>query len=228
VRGRTALVTGANRGIGFETARQLAELGLDVILTARDAHAGHAAAAELGVSFRQLDVASDESVERCARTLRADGFHIDVLVNNAAVFAEPRGITVLGVEPDVLRETLEVNLIGALRTIRAFVPPMVERRWGRVVNVTSRAGLLGRVHDKAPGYGIAKAGLNQLTRRLAVAVEGTGVLVNAVDPGPSRTRMKPDGTTTAAEAADSIVWAATLPDDGPTNCLFLDRTPIEW
>jgi NAD(P)-dependent dehydrogenase (short-subunit alcohol dehydrogenase family) len=167
-------------------------------------------------------------VETCAGSLRADGIHVDVLVNNAAVFVEPRRITVLEIEPDVLRETLEVNLLGQLRTIRAFVPAMVERGWGRVVNVTSRAGSIGKVHDKAPGYGIAKAGLNMLTRRLAVAVDGTGVLVNAVDPGPTQTRMKPDGTVTAAEAADSIVWAATLPDGGPTNCLIRDRQSIEW
>src|SRR6185503_19219994 len=116
---RTALVTGANRGIGFEAVRQLAAAGLDVVLTARDSDAGRTAADDLGVRFEQLDVASDASVSDCARHLQADGVAVDVLVNNAGIL---RSGPILDVDDDVMRETLEVNLLGPLRTAQAFMP----------------------------------------------------------------------------------------------------------
>jgi NAD(P)-dependent dehydrogenase (short-subunit alcohol dehydrogenase family) len=229
---RNALVTGANRGIGFEAARQLARAGLDVVLTARDRDAGEAAGERLrgdgvDVRFQQLDVSSTESVEKCARRLEDAGVDVDVLINNAGVL---RSGGILDVDDDLVRETLEVNLLGPLRAARVFMPGMMERGYGRVVNVSSGAGSITEAGAYTPAYAISKAALNMLTRQLAFAAEGHGDLkVNAMCPGWVRTDM---GTRAAprspAEGADTIVWLATLPADGPTNGFFRDRRPAAW
>ena len=224
---RTALVTGANRGIGLEAARQLGEAGLDVVLTARDADAGRAAAAALDARFEQLDVASDESVRECAARLDRDGIEVDVLVNNAGVLLSGG---ILEVDDALVRETLETNLLGPLRTARVFMPPMLARGYGRVVNVSSGSGSLTEASPYTPAYSISKAALNMLTRQLAFAAEGRGdVKVNAMCPGWVRTDMGGGAAPrTAAEGADTIVWLATLPSDGPTNGFFRDRRPAAW
>jgi len=224
---RTALVTGANRGIGFEAVRQLAAAGLDVVLTARDSDAGRTAADDLGVRFEQLDVASDASVSDCARHLQADGVAVDVLVNNAGIL---RSGPILDVDDDVMRETLEVNLLGPLRTARAFMRAMIERGYGRVVNVSSGAGSLPEATPYSPAYSISKAALNMLTRHLAFAAEGHGdVKVNAMCPGWVRTDMGGGAAPRSPEeAVDTLVWLATLPADGPTNGFFRDRRPAAW
>ena len=224
---RTALVTGANRGIGLEAARQLGRAGLDVVLTARDPNAGQAAAAELGVRFEQLDVASDSSARECAARLDRDGIEVDVLVNNAGVLLSGG---ILDVDDELVRETLETNLLGPLRTARVFMPPMLARSYGRVVNVSSGSGSLTEASPYTPAYSISKAALNMLTRQLAFAAEGRGdVKVNAMCPGWVRTDMGGGAAPRSPEeAVDTIVWLATLPADGPTNGFFRDRRPAAW
>jgi NAD(P)-dependent dehydrogenase (short-subunit alcohol dehydrogenase family) len=224
---RTALVTGANRGIGREAAAQLAAAGLDVVLTARDGDAGRAAAADLGVRFEQLDVARDESVRDCAQRLEGEGVAVDVLVNNAGVLHSG---AILDVDDELVRDTLEVNLLGALRTARAFMPGMLARGYGRIVNVSSGSGSLTEATPYTPAYSVSKAALNMLTRQLAFAAEGHGdVKVNAMCPGWVRTDMGGGAAPrTAAEGADTIVWLATLPADGPSNGFFRDRRPAAW
>jgi NAD(P)-dependent dehydrogenase (short-subunit alcohol dehydrogenase family) len=226
---RTALVTGANRGIGFEGARQLARAGLDVILTARHDDAGTEAterlrAEGLAVRYERLDVGDATSVEECAG--RVGG--IDVLVNNAGILLD-EGRGPLDVSDEVLRETLDVNLFGPLRTARAFLPGMIERGYGRLVNVSSGAGQINDTSAYAPAYSISKAALNMLTRKLAVTTPGGDIKVNVMCPGWVSTDMGGAGAPRSPEeAADTLVWLATLPADGPTNGFFRDRRPIPW
>jgi NAD(P)-dependent dehydrogenase (short-subunit alcohol dehydrogenase family) len=227
---RTALVTGGNRGLGLETCRQLAAAGLRVILGSRDPDRGARASAALGaegleVTPEALDVADPDSVSALARRLAADGIHVDVLVNNAGLYPV-QGI--LALDEETVRDTLEVNVLGPWRTCRAFVPGMVERGYGRVVNVSSGDGAIS---DGVPGpgvYAISKAALNALTIKVAAAVRGN-VKVNAVCPGWVRTDMGGAAAPRSVEdGAETITWLATLPDDGPTGGFFRDRAPIPW
>lgn len=217
---RTALVTGANRGLGFEICRQLAARGIQVILTARDPDLGRDAAGRLGVRFEQLDVASDESVDACARRLGA--VPVDILVNNAGIY--PSG----GTFDADFREAIETNFLGALRTCRAFVPPMIRAGWGRVVNLSSGYGQFSRGLAGPAAYSVTKAALNALTLKIASEVPPF-VKVNCCCPGWVRTRMGgPGADLSVEEGADTPVWLATLPDDGPTGEFFRDRRRIDW
>lgn len=226
---RIAVVTGANRGIGLETARRLADEGMLVVLACRDEAAGREAARRLGAEARALDAASESSCERFVRgTLAAHG-RVDVLVNNAAVFLDGRK-GVLETDDATLRATFETNLLGPWRLCRALLPGMVERGYGRVVNVSSGAGSLTDMTDYAPAYSASKAALNALTRLCADAVSGApDVKVNSVCPGWVRTRMGGASAPRAVEeGADTVAWLATLPRDGPHGGFFRDRRPIPW
>ena len=240
----TALVTGANRGIGREVARQLAAQGYRTIVAARDAGAGERAASELRASGLDvlavtLDVASLSSVEAASAALDARRLRVDILVNNAAILvAEHDGALETSIEQ--YRETLETNVIGAIAVSRAFVPAMVEQRWGRVVNVSSTAGQLSAMSTYAaaaraaasayaPAYALSKAALNAFTLLLAAETKRSGVLVNSACPGWVRTDMGGPGAPLSVEqGADTIVWLATLPDEGPTGGFYSRRRSIDW
>lgn len=226
---RTALVTGGNRGIGFEACRQIVMSGLRVVLTARDTEKGGKAARALReegleVSFEELDVTDGGSVEACARRLADAGVEIDVLVNNAGVYPTEG---VFSVSEETFERALNINTLGPFRTCRAFVPAMVERGYGRVVNVSSGGGSFGEGIGPV-AYGASKAALNALTVKVAEAVRGD-VKANAMCPGWVRTDMGGAGASRSPEqAADTIVWLATLPQDGPSGGFFRDRRPIPW
>lgn len=230
---RTALVTGANRGIGLEVCRQLAKAGYRVILTARDRSKAEAAAqslAKLGgeVFAVELNVADEGSVRAAAREVSAGAGHVDVLVNNAAVLTGESASVIEIPLPD-FRRTFESNLFGVIAVSQAFVPAMVKCGYGRVVNVSSGAGQLAHMSNYAPAYSISKAALNAFTRQLAAATKGTGVLVNSADPGWVRTGMGgPNAPRSVEEGADTIVWLATLPAKGPTGGFFGNRRQIDW
>lgn len=231
---RTALVTGANRGIGLEVCRQLAQAGLRVILTARDAALGAQAArtlenAGLDVAFEHLDVASDDSVAECADRLARARVRVDVLVNNAGAYAS-RGV--LSTPPDVVAEAINVNMTGALRTSQAWLPGMRRRKFGRIVNVSSGYGSFAEGLEGPAAYCVSKAAMNALTVKLAAAVARlpeSDLKINAACPGWVRTRMGGPGADLSPEqGADTIVWLATLDATGPHGGFFRDRQPIDW
>jgi NAD(P)-dependent dehydrogenase (short-subunit alcohol dehydrogenase family) len=221
---RTALVTGGNRGIGLEVCRLLAALGWTVYLGSRDPDKGRAAARGIDgvVEAVTLDVADPDAPARLAAQLAT----VDVLVNNAALHYDTWQ-TVETADWRIVREAFEVNLFGAWRMIQAFAPAMRQRGWGRIVNVSSESGSLASMGREPPAYAIGKAALNALTRIAAAELAGSGVLVNAVCPGWTATDMGGGGRP-VREGAGSVVWAATLPDDGPTGGFFRDGRPLPW
>jgi NAD(P)-dependent dehydrogenase (short-subunit alcohol dehydrogenase family) len=230
---RIALVTGANRGLGLETCRQLLDRGLRVVMTGRDGAAVQKAAAKLRASAVNLlaipmDVTDPASIERARRAIEGQLGPVDVLVNNAAILLHESS-DVLAVPPEGFRDTFDTNVLGAIEVCRVFVPAMAERGYGRVVNVSSGAGQLSHMSTYAPAYSMSKTALNAFTRILAATHRGSGVLVNAVDPGWVRTDMGgPSAPRSVEKGAETIVWLATLPDKGPTGGFFRDRRPIEW
>jgi NAD(P)-dependent dehydrogenase (short-subunit alcohol dehydrogenase family) len=178
------------------------------------------------VRFELMDVTDRATVERCAARLRADGAHVDVLVNNAGIYPTGPALTMT---PETLRETLETHLFGAVWTCQAFMPAMLRAGYGRIVNVSSGYGAFAEdLEGPAAAYSISKAALNALTLRLAREVRGD-VKVNAVCPGWVRTRMGgPGATVTIPDGADTIVWLATLPRNGPNGGFFRERKRIRW
>lgn len=226
----TALVTGGNRGIGLEICRQLAREGHAIVLGSRDPASGEEAAIDLrkaghDVRVVALDVSDDESVRACAGDLTCAGVEVDVLVNNAGVLAEG---DLLSGNSAPMDEAIVVNFLGPYRTARAFMPGMTSRGWGRVVNVSSGWGSFASGLEGPAAYAISKAALNALTVRLAREA-GPGVLVNCMCPGWVRTRMGgATATRSVAQGADTALFLATLPDDGPNGGFFRDRTPEPW
>ena len=228
--GRVALVSGGNRGLGLEICRQLAEMGLTVIAGARDEGRGRAAAEGLpgGVVVRQLDVVDPESVDRLAASIEEEFGRLDVLVNNAGISNDDGQ---RGEDADLgrVREALEANLFGAWRLCGVAIPHMRREGYGRIVNLSSGMGMLEDMGGGSPGYRVSKTGLNALTRILSSELRGSGILVNSVDPGWVQTDMGGAGASrTVEEGADTPVWAATLPNNGPTGGFFRDRRPVAW
>ena len=220
-----ALVTGANRGIGREVARQLAAGGHTVFMTARSPEAAAEAARAVGRNARplRLDVTSEADITAAARDIDA----LDVLVNNAAITYDTwqRATTA---DLDVVREAAETNLYGPWRLTQALLPLLRSSAHPRIVNVSSEAASLTSMGGGTPAYSATKAALNALTRMLAAELRGDRILVNAVCPGWVATDMGGPGGRPVTEGAASVVWAATLPDDGPTGGFFRDGRPLPW
>ncbi len=226
---RVALITGANRGIGFAAAKALLARGYRVILSGRDRSAVERAAAEIGAEPLVLDVTRAEDAEAALAFVRERFGRLDALINNAGVLLD-EGVRGLEVPLEAVARTFETNVYGALRLAQAFAPMMVERRYGRIVNVSSIMGSLAHAGPGYLAYRSSKAALNMITRVLAAELKGTGVLVNAVHPGWVRTRMGgPAAPLSPEEGARALVWAATLPDDGPTGGFFEgEGRPLPW
>ena len=227
---RLALVSGGNRGIGLEVCRQLAERGYAVIMGSRDEENGRVAAEglEWNVIPQQLDVADAGSVDRMAAFLEDEFGRLDILVNNAGI-SNNEGQRGVDADLDRVKESLEANLFGAWRLCEMAIPLMRRNGYGRIVNVSTGLAALEDMGGGSPGYRVSKTALNALTRILASELRGSGILVNAVNPGWVQTDMGGSGATRSVEeGAEALVWAATLPNSGPTGGFFQDRRPVPW
>jgi NAD(P)-dependent dehydrogenase (short-subunit alcohol dehydrogenase family) len=227
---RVALVSGANRGIGREIARQLAVRGHYVLLGSRDPSAGEREAEQIAaeggrVSVVELDVSDQAGVDRALRDAERDPGRLDVLVNNAGIYGDPIGAADYDLER--AHEVIEVNVFGPWRLIQAALPLLRRSPHPRIVNLSSGAGQLDEMGGGRAAYRISKTALNALTR--TVAADERGILVNSVCPGWVRTDMGGEGAPRSVEeGADTAVWLATLPDDGPTGGFFRNRKAIPW
>lgn len=224
-----AVVTGGNRGIGLEVCRQLAARGHTVVLTARDPAAARSAAAALPgavVPFR-LDVTVPADADVLARFLADEFGRLDVLVNNAAIHYDTWQ-RAASADLDVVREAAETNVYGPWRLAMTLLPLLRAGAHPRIVNVSSEGGSLAGMGGGTPAYSLTKAALNAVTRMLAAELRRDGILVDSVCPGWAATDMGGPGGRPVADGAAGIVWAATLPDDGPTGGFFRDGRPVPW
>lgn len=231
---KIAVVTGANRGIGFEICRQLAAKGISVVLTSRDEAKGRMAVAQLRsqgleIEFYQLDVTDVSGIQRLEGFLERKYGAADILVNNAGIMADAKGTGMLGVQLQIIRMTMETNVYGPLTLCQVLIPLMRNKNYGRIVNISSGLGQLSEMGGGTPAYRISKTALNVLTRTLAAELKGTNILVNSICPGWVKTDMGgPNAVKTLAEGADTAVWLATLPDGGASGGFYRDRKAISW
>ena len=228
---RVALVSGANRGLGFEVTRQLSERGMTVLLGARDLDKGLHAARKLAgapgeVIAVQLDVTQQDQIDTLARWIDVTYGRLDVLVNNAGAFYDPaEHPSSTDIAP--VRDALETHLFGSWRLSSAMLPLMRRHRYGRIVNVSSGCGASTADSGNCPAYRVSKSALNTYTRALASELDGSGIQVNAVCPGWVATDMGGPGGRPVADGAAGIVWAACLP--APlTGGFYRDRQRIAW
>jgi NAD(P)-dependent dehydrogenase (short-subunit alcohol dehydrogenase family) len=240
---KTALITGANKGIGREVARQLAAKGFHVFVGARNAKAGRKAAEDINnqrhargatalqvdgkATFLEIDVADNDSVTSAAHEFSKIEDDLDVLVNNAGIIVDGDE-AILEISDDLLQKTLETNTVGALRVTRAFVPLLMKSKAPRVINVSSSGGqLTGGADGWAPAYCISKTALNGVTSQLAAALPKFAV--NSVCPGWVRTEMGgQNATRSVQEGADTIVWLASEAPQSLSGKFLRDRKEIPW
>jgi NAD(P)-dependent dehydrogenase (short-subunit alcohol dehydrogenase family) len=238
--GKVALITGANKGIGLEIARQLGRQGMTVLLGARDEGRGQEAAETLradGVDARaiQLDVTSQETIDRAAHRIQKEFGRLDVLVNNAGIFIDDAPPSELDMK--MLRRTYETNLFGPVAVTQAMLPLLRRSVAGRIVNMSSGLGSLTQTSD--PGWGFShlnllaynssKTALNAATVEFAKELRGTLVKVNSADPGYTATDMNnQQGPRSVEQGARVAVRLATLPEDGPTGGFFDENGARPW
>jgi NAD(P)-dependent dehydrogenase (short-subunit alcohol dehydrogenase family) len=222
---KTVLITGAYRGLGYEAARQLAERGWEVILTARRKKEGAAAAGKLkNAKFLELDITDAGSLARAAKQV----VKLDVLINNGAIIADGDQ-DVLTIAAEVVGRTIETNALAALRVAQAFLPHLQKGSGGRIVNVSSAAGQLSDMGTWAPAYSTSKTTLNAITCLLAAALKDKGIAVNSVSPGWVRTEMGgANAPRSVEEGAAGIVWLAADAPQDKTGLFWRDKDVIAW
>jgi len=239
--GKTVLITGANKGIGYETARQLGRLGYRIWLGSRDAERGGAAVAQLvaeGHDARLLviDVTGDASVAAAAARVQAEDGRLDVLINNSGITGGPPSAP--SVEPiGQIQDVYQTNVFGPIRVTQAFLPLLTAAGRANVVMVSSGLGSLGWLSDpdnafygvNILGYNSSKTALNAITLSLAKDLAAVGVKVNAADPGYTATDMNGhSGYRTVEQAAAGIVWLADQDADGPTGRFYFEQAEVPW
>jgi NAD(P)-dependent dehydrogenase (short-subunit alcohol dehydrogenase family) len=238
---RVALVTGANRGIGFEVARQLALKKMTVLMGARRDDRGTAARNKLteqglDVHFIRIDVTDPTTIQSAVGRIRDEFSRLDVLINNAGILLDSE-TSILELSVALFQNTLETNTLGPFLLSQACVPLMKANQYGRIVNVSSTLGSLTDIANpdssysqvQSPAYRLSKTLLNGITVLLAKELQETNILVNSACPGWVRTEMGGDQAPLLPEkGAATPVWLATLPDDGPTGGFFREKQPIPW
>src|SRR5437764_457693 len=230
---RVALVTGANRGIGLEAARQLARRGFHAVIASRDEGKGRTAAERIQrdggkATFLPLDVSTSESIRTAARRFGAVADRLDVLINNAGVYPD-EGLTVLTLSRDRLAQTFQTNTFGPLEVTQAFLPCLRKSAAARVINVSSGYGQLKGLSPDVPSYCLSKLALNGLTIMLAEALRADHIAVNSMCPGWVRTDMGgPNATLSVEQGADTAVWLADEASHELTGKFFRDRREIPW
>jgi NAD(P)-dependent dehydrogenase (short-subunit alcohol dehydrogenase family) len=230
---KVVLITGANRGIGLETARQLAKRGFHVVVTARDEEKGRPVAEAIQAdggtaSFLSLDVSSSNSIRSAASQFAALADRLDVLINNAAIYPD-HGLTIETVSRDHLSQTIQTNTFVPLEITQAFLPYLRRAAGARIINVSSGLGQLDELSPNFPSYCLSKLALNGLTITLAKALRADNIAVNSMCPGWVRTDMGgPNATRSVEEGADTAVWLADLAPAELTGKFFRDRQEIPW
>ncbi|NEU66320.1 SDR family oxidoreductase [Spirosoma agri] len=231
---RTALITGANKGIGKEIARQLAQRGFAVFIGARDIAKGREASEELcqagyDSTFIQLDVTDPVSIKNACGTFSQKADHLDVLVNNAGIL-EDHGETIVKLNPELLDRTLKSNVSGPIMVIQDFLEYLQKSQdGGRIINVSSGAGALNDMDTYAPAYSISKTALNAVTKQFAGALRDQNIAVNCVDPGWVRTDMGGENASRSVEkGAETIVWLATEAPQSESGKFWHDKQEVAW
>lgn len=229
---QTALITGANQGIGFEIARQLLKKGFHVIISGRDEMKLSEAVNELKSEFTSvemvlMDVSNFESVKAAAQTLAQKNLQFDVVINNAAILLK-EDISLIGHDDEILKTTINTNCYGPMRVIHAFLPLM--KAPGRIINLSSDGGSMSDpVGGWSPAYCVSKAMLNSITRQIAFELSDKNIVVNAVTPGWVRTNM---GGKSAPRSVDqgarTPVWLASDAPLDLTGKFFKDKSEIKW
>jgi NAD(P)-dependent dehydrogenase (short-subunit alcohol dehydrogenase family) len=230
---KVVLITGANRGIGRETARQLAAKGFHVIVGARSAEAAQKAAAEIGksggcTSPLALDVSDTTSIRTAAADFGRLADRLDVLINNAGIYPD-EGLSILTVSRERLVDTFHTNTFGPIEVTQAFLPWLRKSTAGRVINLSSGYGQLDGLSPGVPSYCLSKLTLNGVTIMLAAALQPDNIAVNSMCPGWVRTDMGgPGASRSVEEGADTAVWLASEAPQSETEKFFRDRKPIAW
>jgi NAD(P)-dependent dehydrogenase (short-subunit alcohol dehydrogenase family) len=227
---KTALVTGGNKGIGYEIVRQLLAKGFQVFLTARNAVAGKKAAAGLqgDVQFLPMDVSDDKDIENAARTYGERSSALDVLINNAAIYPD-EGLDILTISREQLVKTFQTNTFGALRVSQAFLPFLKKSSTARIINISSGYGEVDGLSRDVPSYCLSKLTLNGVTIMLDQALRSEGVAVYVMCPGWVRTDMGgANASRSVEEGADTAVWLATDAPADLSGKFFRDRKIIGW
>lgn len=227
---RKVIITGANRGIGYETAKQLKDRGFLVILSSRDMVAGQSAATELGVDFLQLDVTDEASISNAELEYRERfGDSLDVLINNAGIYPDDSK-SILEIDITRISEAFLTNTIGPITVTKHFLRLLKNaERGGRVINLSSKLGQLSEMGSIAPAYSISKTALNATTRQMASSLEQQNIAVNSVSPGWVRTDMGGENADlSVSEGADSVVWLADEAPHSLTGKFLRDRNQIDW